>query len=104
MRRGTTPKLTFTTPYAASLIDHGFITFKQRGQIVLDVPFDDESVTITDQAIAIELTQEQTLGFAASVEMPYCEAQIRAVLTSEKAVASNIVRIPICAILKEGEI
>ena len=101
MRRGTTPTLTFTTPYAANLVDSGYITFNQRGATVLDVPLSDPSVTIADESISITLTQEQTLAFTTAAP---CEAQIRAVLDSGKAVASNIVCIPICAILKDGEI
>lgn len=101
MRRGTTPTLTFSTPYAAELIASGYITFKQRGAIILDVPLSDNSVTIQDNAISIDLTQDQTLVMTTADE---CKAQIRAVLESGKAVASNIVEIPVCAILKEGEI
>lgn len=101
MRRGTTPTLTFTTPYAADIIESGFLTFEQRGAVVLDIPLSDSSVTVSDNAIAVTLTQEQTL--AMSIAAP-CEAQIRAILTSGKAVASNIVEIPVCAILKDGEI
>lgn len=101
MRRGTTPTLTFTTPYEAALIQSGYLTFKQRGAIVLDVPLSDPSVTVEDNAITITLTQEQTLAFTSAAP---AQAQIRAMLTSNKAVASNIVQIPICAILKDGEI
>lgn len=101
MRRGTTPTLTFTTPYAADIVESGYITFNQRGATVLDVPFSDSSVNVSDNAISITLTQEQTLAF--SIAAP-CQAQIRAILESGKAVASNIVQIPICAILKDGEI
>lgn len=101
MRRGTTPTLTFTTPYAADLIQSGYLTFKQRGSIVLDLPLSDESIDITDNAISVTLTQEQTLGFTAAAP---AAAQIRAILTSGSAVASNIVEIPVCAILKDGEI
>lgn len=101
MRRGTTPTLTFTTPYAADMVQSGFLTFEQRGAVVLDIPLSDQSVTVSDNAIAVTLTQEQTL--AMSIAAP-CEAQIRAILTSGKAVASNIVEIPVCAILKDGEI
>lgn len=101
MRRGTTPTLTFTTPYEAELIQSGYLTFQQRGANVLDVPLDDPSITIADEAISISLTQEQTLAFTAAAP---AQAQIRAMLTSNKAVASNIVTIPICAILKDGEI
>lgn len=111
MRRGTTPTLTFTTPYAADLIESGYITFNQRGSTVLDVPLSDPSVTIADESISITLTQEQTLSFDQNVATSdwmnakaAATVQIRAVLTSGKAVASNIVQVPICAILKDGEI
>lgn len=101
MRRGTTPTLTFTTPYEAALIQSGYITFNQRSATVLDLPLSDPSVTIADESISVNLTQEQTLAMTTAAP---CEAQIRAILTSGKAVASNIVCIPICAILKDGEI
>ena len=101
MRRGTTPTLTFTTPYTADLIESGYITFEQRGAIVLDVPLSNKSVEVADNAISITLSQEQTLQMTTAAP---CEAQIRALLVSGKAVASNIVNIPICAILKEGTI
>lgn len=101
MRRGTTPTLTFTTPYAADLIESGYLTFQQRGSNVLDLPLSDSTITVADNAISVTLTQEQTLSFTTAAP---CEAQIRAVLASGAAVASNIVQIPICAILKDGEI
>lgn len=101
MRRGTTPTLTFTTPYTAELVQSGYLTFQQRGTNVLDIPLSDPSITVEDNAISVTMTQEQTLAFITAAP---AEAQIRAILTSNAAVASNIVRIPICAILKDGEI
>lgn len=101
MRRGTTPTLTFTTPYEAAMIQSGYLTFTQRGAIVLDLPLSDPSITIEDNAIKCTLTQENTLAMTTAAP---CEAQIRAILQSGSAVASNIVDIPVCAILKEGEI
>lgn len=101
MRRGTTPTLTFTTPYAANLIERGYITFWQRGTDVLDVPFTDQAVTIADESISVALTQEQTLAFTTADTL---KIQIRAILTSGKAVASNIVTDHVGPILKEGEI
>lgn len=101
MRRGTTPTLTFTTPYAADLIQSGYITFSQRGTDLLDVALNDEAVTIADNSISVDLTQEQTLMFTTVAP---CNIQIRAILTSGKAVASNIVQDTICPILKDGEI
>jgi hypothetical protein len=82
-------------------VQSGFITFQQRGVNVLDVPLSDPTITIADNAISITLTQEQTLAFTTAAP---CAAQIRAILASGKAVASNIVQVPICAILKDGEI
>lgn len=101
MRRGTTPTLTFTTPYAADLIQSGYITFWQRGAVVLDKAFTDPSVTIADHAVTVTLTQEETLSFTTAAP---CDMQIRALLTSGKAVASNIVSDTVLPILKEGEI
>lgn len=101
MRRGTTPTLTFTTPYEASLIQDGYITFKQRGAIVADISIHDESVTVSDNSISVELTQEQTLAMTTA---DTCQAQIRLLMESGTATASNIVEIPVCPILKDGEI
>lgn len=103
MRRGTTPTLTFTTPYAAENIVNGYITFNQRGTTVLEKQIPGDGVTVNDNSIALELTQEETLLFTANMSMP-AQAQIRLLLQGGTATASNIVEIPICAILKDGEI
>lgn len=103
MRRGTTPTLTFTTPYAADTIVHGYITFDQRGTTVLEKPFPGDGVTVNDNSIVLNLTQKETLLFTANSSMP-AEAQIRAILQGGRATASNIVKIPICKIQKDGEI
>lgn len=101
MIRGTTPTLTFTTPYTANQIDSGYVTFKQLGRTVLEVLLSDESVTIEDYLISLNLTQKQTLRFMQNTK---CRIQIRAILNGGKAVASNIVEDSIEEILKEGEI
>lgn len=101
MRRGTTPTLTFTTPYAADLVQSGFISFMQRGTDVLDISLTDPAVTIEDESISVTLTQEQTLLFTTADTV---KIQIRAILASGKAVASNIVTDNVCPIVKEGEI
>ena len=101
MRRGTTPTLKFDTPYAAALIDNGYITFKQRGQIVIDKPLDDANVTISDNSIIVELTQAETLSLTTA---DICKAQIRLILKSGKRVASSVAEFQVDEILKEGEI
>ena len=99
--RGTTPTITFTTPFNSNMIVAGFITFTLRGKIIFDVNINDEAVTVEDEAIKLKLTQEQTLMFD---EHDTNKVQIRLLLTTDDAVASNEVEIPIGGILREGEI
>lgn len=99
--RGTTPTITFTTPFDANMIAAGFITFTLRGKIIFDVDVNNEAVEIEDEAIKLKLTQEQTLMFD---ERDSNKVQIRLLLTTSDAVASNEVEIPIGGILKDGEI
>ena len=99
--RGTTPTLTFTTPYKAALIERGYITFKQRDILVIDMQLSDPQVTVLDNAIKVTLTQAQTLSL--NENLP-CKVQIRAVLAGEKAVKSNVKEIKLDELLKEGVI
>ena len=103
MRRGTTPTLTFTTPYAANLwnLQRSWITFEQRGQNLFSVRFDDPSIQVQDNSVSITLTQEQTLSMTT---VDYLSIEIRGILGENKAVGSNIVKTPGCRILKDGEI
>ncbi len=99
--RGTTPTLTFTTPYNASMIKDGYITFTLRGDIIMDIQIIDDSVEVEDNIIAVHLTQEQTLLFDTSgVNL----VQIKLLLESGDIVASNIVKLPISEALKEDVI
>jgi hypothetical protein len=103
MRRGTTPTLTFTTPYEASLwvLERSWITFEQRGMILFSIRLDDESVNVTDNAVTVTLTQEQTLSMTTADEL---SIQIRGIVGENKAVGSNVVQDIVCPILKDGEI
>lgn len=101
MIRGTTPTLMFTTPYTADQVTSGYITFTMRGDVVLDVPVSDDSVVISDNAISLTLTQQQTLSFQSKATSL---VQLRLVLDDGSVVASNIIKITIGDILKDGEI
>ena len=101
MRRGTTPTLTFTTEYAAADIAACYVTFEQRGAVVLEKAMGDSGITVSDNLITVNLTQEETL---AMTTVDTCKAQIRIVLTNGNAVASNIVQFCVCPVLKDGEI
>ena len=101
MIRGATPTLMFTTPYTADQVTSGYITFTMRGDVVLDIPVSDDSVVISDNAISLTLTQQQTLSFQSKATSL---VQLRLVLDDGSAVASNIIKITIGDILKDGEI
>lgn len=101
MRRGTTPTLSFTTPYTADRVVSGYITFQQHRQTVLELSLTDSNATIEDNLITVSLTQSQTLALSSESK---CRIQIRALLTGGKAVASNIVETSVGSILKDGEI
>ena len=91
----------FTTPYTADQVTSGYITFTMRGDVVLDIPVSDDSVVISDNAISLTLTQQQTLSFQSKATSL---VQLRLVLDDGSAVASNIIKITIGDILKDGEI
>lgn len=101
MIRGTTPTIKFKTPYDASLVSGGFITFSQRGSVVIDKSFDEDSVTVSDNSIQVELTQKDTLSLTT---VDTCKVQVRLILVSGKRAASNVIEVPVGMILKDGEI
>ena len=61
MYRGTTPTLTFALPFQAGIIKNLFITFSQKGQIVLEKTTAD--CGLIGNTIELNLTQEDTLKF-----------------------------------------
>lgn len=101
MIRGTTPTLCFKTPYDADMVESGYITFTMRGDMALDVPLSNESVSVGDNVISLTLTQSQTLSFDPQATTL---VQLRLVLADKSVVASNIVNVPVGKVLKDGEI
>ncbi len=101
MRRGTTPTLVFTMPYAASQVESGYVTFAQRGISFLDKNIRDEAVEVDDMQIKVYLDQEDTLLMT---EVAKLKIQIRLKLVSGKAVASQVMECDVGEILKDGVI
>ena len=101
MKRGTTPTLKFSTPYKAELIDHGYVTISRKGQVFMDIPFDDERVSIQNGFILLSLSQEDTLKFNSRASY---SIQLRIALEGGLVTASNVISIPIGSILKNGAI
>lgn len=107
MIRGTTPTHTFTLPndLKALTISALYITYAQYGKTVLEKTLED--VKITDGVIACTLTQADTLAFKAVDQYCGCDKvaiQVRMKTSDGTAMASDIMRIPVQDVLKDGEI
>lgn len=98
LRRGTTPTLTFETPYTKDDIADGWITFKQYDCIVIDKNIAD--VTFIGSDIVLQMSQKETLKLYDGV----CTIQVRLRLKDGNAVASNIVCVKVEDVLKDGDI
>lgn len=110
MRRGTTPTLTFTLPYDIA-ISALYITFVQGDKTILEKTIDD--VTIDGNKITLSLTQDDTLLFEAPLSQPQPPfskmpdivlIQLRLRDENGNAVASQIIKTTVDAILKDGVI
>lgn len=99
MRRGTTPKHTFTTDIDLTEAEVIYITYKQQGEVIVEKEIQD--IEASSEEISCELTQEETLQFSDPHDVTI---QIRARFADGSAVASNIMKAPAEAILKDGVI
>ena len=101
MIRGTTPTLEFTLPFDTSLIAEMYITLTQNGTTMLEKTLSDCNCSGT--SVSLTLTQEDTLGLQQQPRLQ-AEIQIRVRTTSGEALASDIMRVYVGRILKEGVI
>lgn len=104
-RRGTTPihKFWLKTKQGEPIDLRSavvvYMTYKQDGRVIVEKTKDD--MTITEDLIEIQLSQTDTLGFCDKKEV---EIECRARFADDQAIASCIVKTPVCKILKEGVI
>ncbi len=101
MRRGTTPVITFNTDLDLSEVEELFVTFSQNGETIVEK--NKEEVVIDDSKIIVSLSQKDTLKFSLDSN-DIVSVQIRTKFKNETAVASNILKIRVKEILKDGEI
>ena len=99
MIRGTTPKMEFTLPFETDQIAEAYISFYQLDKIILEKTLSE--CTLSEKMITVQLSQEETLKFTSGCVV---EIQIRVLMTSGDALASNIIRINTERILKDGVI
>ena len=107
MTRGTTPTHTFTLPdnLKTATLSALYITYAQGSKTVLEKTLSD--VTINDGVIICTLTQAETLKFEVLDQHCGCDkvaVQVRMKTSDGTAMASDIMRIPVMDVLKDGEI
>ena len=93
MRRGTTPTNLFKSNVDLTEAEVLYITYKQRGVIVIEKTIED--VTIDEKNF------EETLRLDPKQKV---EIQVRARFPGGRAIGSNIVETTVGRILKDGEI
>ena len=98
MRRGTTPTLTFTLPIDASKISCLFVTFCQRGKIILEKNIDD--CELDKEILKVTLSQKETLSF----EVGRIDIQIKLKTEDGSVMASDIEIANVEKCLKDCEI
>ena len=96
-RRGSTPVNIFNVNIDLTQATV-YVSYSQNGQVIVEKTGND--LVVTENSITVQLTQEDTLKFATG----NVEIQIRYVMTSGMADASNIMNIASTKILKEGKI
>lgn len=99
MRRGTTPTHTFKSPVDLTDAVELFMTYRQGGKTIIEKSLDD--IEVEPEQLVIHLSQTDTLAFSTIGDV---EIQCRARYASGDAIASNIITIKACKILKEGVI
>ena len=97
MRRGTTPTHIFKTKVDLTQASEMFITYKQNSEIKVEKSIGD--IIIEEEQLTTTLTQAETLTFST---LGSVEIQVRVKFPDGKALASNIIKRPAGAILKEG--
>ena len=99
MRRGTTPTLQITVTGLTDIEAQNLYLTLRQGQTTIEKT--EADVSIDGEVITATLTQEETLSLVAKVDVAL---QLRVLSTNNTAYASNIVTVPVEAILKEGVI
>lgn len=98
MRRGTTSKHVFRTNVDLTEATV-FVTYQQGKSVIIEKTGND--LDVQPRKVIVNLTQEDTLSFAANIN---ATVQIRYILADGTADASNKINISVQDIIKDGEI
>lgn len=99
--RGTTPTHSFTLPDELNGVELAalYITYRQDGNAVLEKALSD--VSVESGVVTVHLTQEDTLSFRADSVV---QIQIRLRTAAGNAMASDVIRVDVGRVLKDGVI
>lgn len=86
IQQGATPTHKFKTKYTRDFVDSVIVTYAQNDEIVFNK--DGEEVTIEDNAIFVELTQEETLKFDEKYDV---QMELKIKSKNGKVIPSNII-------------
>lgn len=106
-RRGTTPTQTFKSTVDLTDVRELFLTYVQDKAALFEKTLDDVTIEpiVDDEkyksVVTVTLTQAETLSFKSD---GYYDIQARVKFPDEKALASEILNVPVRGILKEGVI
>lgn len=96
MTQGSTPLHTFVLPFDTEIIQSVRVSYEQKGKIVLEK--ETESFAKTANALALTLTQEETLLFDALVPV---RIQMHILTTAGTAMPSRIKTVPAYVLLNK---
>ena len=101
MRRGTTPTIEIGIPEEINVADSKalFVSISQNKSVIVEKSLSE--VLINENKVTVELSQEETLRLDSKATTTI---QIRFVLSTGRAFASQIKKIDIDDVLKEGKI
>ena len=97
--KGCTIKNTFSIPYAKEEVKAMFITYSQKGAVILEKEV--SQCEFGDGVVSVTLSQEDTLKFSDCTSV---QIQIRARLENGIATKSNIIQTITDNVLKDGVI
>lgn len=99
--RGTTPTHSFTLPDELNGVELAalYITYRQVGDTVLEKALSD--VSVESGVVTVQLTQEDTLSFRPGSVV---QIQIRLRTAAGNAMASDIIKVDVGHVLKDGVI
>jgi hypothetical protein len=94
IQQGATPTHKFKTKYPRDFVESVIVTYAQGGEIVLNK--EGAELTIEDNAILVELTQEETLKFDESRDV---HIQLKVKSMNGKVIPSNIIYASVAEVL-----